>query len=76
MPRALWTGSISFGLVTAPVRMYAAVDERDLDFHLVHVQDGSRIGYRKWCKLEDAPVPDDEIAKSYEVDGELVILDA
>jgi len=55
--------------------MYAAIDEHGLDFHLVHVQDGSRIGYRKWCKLEDAPVPDDEVAKSYELDGELVILE-
>ena len=55
--------------------MYSAVAEHDLDFHLVHVKDGSRIGYRKWCKLEDAPVPDDEVAKSYEIDGELVILD-
>jgi DNA end-binding protein Ku len=75
VPRALWTGSISFGLVSAPVRMYAAVDEHNLDFHLVHVKDGSRIGYRKWCKLEDAPVPDDEVAKAYEVDGELVVLE-
>ena len=75
MPRALWTGSLAFGLVNAPVRMYSAIDEHDLELHLVHVKDGSRIGYQKVCKEEDRPVPDDEIAKGYEVDGELVLLD-
>jgi len=75
VPRALWTGSLAFGLVNAPVRMYSAIDEHDLELHLVHVKDGSRIGYQKVCKEEDRPVPDDEIAKGYEVDGELVLLD-
>jgi DNA end-binding protein Ku len=75
VPRAIWTGSIAFGLVNAPVRMYAAINEHDLDLHLVHVRDGSRIGYQKICKEEGKPVPDDEIAKGYEVDGELVLLE-
>jgi len=75
VPRAIWTGSIAFGLVNAPVRMYAAIDEHDLDLHLVHVRDGSRIGYVKVCKEEGEPVPDDEIAKGLEVDGELVLLE-
>jgi Ku70/Ku80-like protein len=43
MPRALWTGTISFGLVSVPVRMYSAVQEQDLHFHFVHEKDGSRI---------------------------------
>jgi len=64
MPRALWTGSIAFGLVYAPVRLYAAIDEHDLELHLVHVPDGSRIGYQKICKAEGEAVPDDEIAKA------------
>lgn len=75
MPRALWTGSIAFGLVSAPVRMYPAIDEQDLSFHLVHRPDGSRIGYQKVCKAEDRPVPDDEIVKAYELDDELVLLE-
>ena len=66
MPRAIWTGSISFGLVNVPVRMYSALDEHDLHFHLVHEPDDSRIGYQKICKKEDKPVPDDEIVKAYE----------
>lgn len=46
MPRAIWTGSISFGLVNVPVRMYSAIEEQDLHFNYVHEPDGSRIGYR------------------------------
>jgi DNA end-binding protein Ku len=72
-PRAIWTGTISFGLVNVPVRMYSAVKERDVHFNLLHEPDGSHIGYRKICKAEDKPVPDDEIVKAFEVKkGEFV----
>ena len=75
MPRAIWTGTISFGLVNVPVRMYSAIDESDLHFHLVHEPDGGRIGYQKVCKAENEPVPDDEIVKAFEVEkDELVVL--
>jgi Ku protein len=49
VPRAIWSGSISFGLVNAPVRLYSAIAEHRLAFHLVHTKDGSRIGYQKVC---------------------------
>jgi DNA end-binding protein Ku len=76
MPRAIWKGSISFGLVNVPVRMYSAIEEQDLRFHLVHRKDGGRIGYEKICKEEEKPVPADEIVKAYELDnGELVYLE-
>jgi DNA end-binding protein Ku len=76
MPRAIWTGSISFGLVNVPVRMYSAIDENDLRFHLIHEPDGSRIGYQKICKAESKPVPDDEIVKGFEFEkDEFVVLD-
>jgi DNA end-binding protein Ku len=75
MPRAIWSGAISFGLVNVPVRMYSAVTEQDLRFHYVHAKDGGRIGYEKICKLEEEPVPDDEIVKGFEVDeGEWVYM--
>jgi DNA end-binding protein Ku len=75
MPRAIWSGSISFGLVNAPVKMYSAIDEHNLSLHLVHEKDGSRIGYEKVCKKEGTEVPDKEIVKAYETgDGELVYL--
>ncbi len=75
MPRAIWSGSIAFGLVNAPVQMYSAIDEHDLELHLVHEKDGSRIGYQKVCKKEGREVPADEVVKAFEVDdGELVYL--
>jgi DNA end-binding protein Ku len=71
----MWSGTISFGLVSVPVRMYSAIEESDLRFHLVHEPDGGRIGYQKICKAEDKPVPDDEIVKAFEVKkDELVVL--
>jgi DNA end-binding protein Ku len=75
VPRSLWTGSISFGLVNVPVRMYSATDEHDLHFNLIHEPDGSRIGYQKICKTEGTPVPDNEIVKAFEFEkGEFVVL--
>jgi DNA end-binding protein Ku len=55
--------------------MYTAIDEHDLELHLVHEKDGSPIGYEKVCKKEGKEVPADEIVKAYEVaEGELVYL--
>jgi DNA end-binding protein Ku len=74
--RAIWKGTISFGLVNAPVAMYSAIDEQDLRFQLVHRKDMGPIGYQKVCKKEDKPVDADEIAKAYELDdGRLVLLE-
>ena len=75
MPRAIWSGSVAFGLVNVPVRMYSAIAEHDLELHLVHETDGSRIGFTKICKLEEKEVPADEIVKAYDTgDGKLVYL--
>jgi DNA end-binding protein Ku len=75
MPRALWSGSISFGLVSVPVRMYSAIEEHTLHFNFVHARDGSRIGYEKICKTEGKPVPDDEVVKAFEYEkGEWVYM--
>ena len=76
MPRAIWTGAISFGLVNVPVRMYSAIDEHKLHFNYIHEKDGSRIGYEKVCKTEGKPVPDDEIVKAFEFErGEYVFME-
>jgi DNA end-binding protein Ku len=66
-PRAIWSGTISFGLVNVPVRMYSAIDEQKLHFHFLHRKDDSPIGYDKVCKKEGKPVPDDEVGKAFEV---------
>src|SRR5947207_12449136 len=66
MPRAIWSGAITFGLVNVPVRMYSAIAEHKLHFHFVHEKDESPIGYQKICKKENKPVPDKEIVKAFE----------
>ena len=66
VPRSIWSGSITFGLVNVPVRLYSAIEEHKLQFHFLHQKDDSPIGYQKVCKLEEKPVPDDEIEKAFE----------
>jgi DNA end-binding protein Ku len=74
--RAIWSGTISFGLVNVPVRMYSAIQEHKLHFHWVHEKDESPIGYQKICKLEDEPVPDSEVVKAFEFEpGEYVFME-
>ena len=76
MPRSIWSGSISFGLVNVPVRLYSAVQEHKLRFHFVHEKDNSPIGYQKICKKEEKLVADDEIVKAFEYSkGEYVFMD-
>ena len=76
MARSLWTGAISFGMVTIPVRSTSAADTQDLAFHLLHKKDGARIKNRRWCPKEDEEVPSDEIVKGFEVEkGQYVILE-
>jgi len=56
MARPLWSGALRFGLVNVPVRLYAAVSQKEVHFHLLHGKDGRRIRYQKRCALEDVPV--------------------
>jgi DNA end-binding protein Ku len=65
-PRSLWTGSISFGLVNVPVRIYSAIDEKKLHFHLLDRRNDAAIGYEKVNKNTGRRVPDDEIVKAFE----------
>jgi len=75
MPRAIWSGSISFGLVNVPVRLYSAVQEHKLRFHFVHERDSSPIAYEMICKKEGKHVPGDEIVKAFEFGkGEYVFM--
>jgi DNA end-binding protein Ku len=75
MPRALWSGAISFGLVNAPVRMYTAISEHNVHFNMLRATDAERIHYRKVAGTSGREVPDDQIVKGYEIsDGEYVML--
>ena len=67
MARATWTGSISFGLINVPVRLYPATRSRDVRFNQLHETDGSRIRQRKICEVEDKEVPANEIVKGFEI---------
>jgi DNA end-binding protein Ku len=66
MPRAMWKGAISFGLVTIPVAVYPATEEKSVRFNQLHEKDGGRIKYKRVCSKEGEEVPFDEIVKGYE----------
>lgn len=69
MPQTVWKGAISFGLVSIPVRLTAATEERDLAFHQVRASDGSRIRYRRVAEADGEEVTFKDIAKSYRTDS-------
>ncbi|MEU4094481.1 Ku protein [Streptomyces sp. NPDC026673] len=72
---AIWTGYISFGLVTLPIHLYSAAEEHGTGFHQVHARDGSRVRHRRVCESEDVEVPQSEIARGLErPDGRTVVL--
>lgn len=76
MPRSLWSGAISFGLVNVPVRLHTAVRHADVRFHQLHAPDGARIKQKRWCPVDEAEVPFDEIVKGYEISpGQYVVID-
>ena len=73
--RAIWKGSVSFGLVNVPVKLYSATESHDVSFRQVHAKDGGRIKYQRVCSIDGEEVPYADIAKGYETeDGEMVIL--
>jgi DNA end-binding protein Ku len=74
--QSIWKGAISFGLVSIPVRLYSATEEKDISFRQVHRADGGRIKYKRTCSIDGEEVPYGEIAKGYELpDGQMVVLE-
>ncbi len=74
--QSIWKGAISFGLVSIPVRLYSATEERDISFRQVHRDDGGRIRYKRVCSVDGEEVAYSDIAKGYELpDGEVIVLD-
>jgi DNA end-binding protein Ku len=67
MPRAIWTGAISFGLVSVPVKLYAAVSTKGVHFHQLHAADGVRIQQKRICPADGEEVPYADIVKGYEI---------
>ena len=73
--RAIWKGAVSFGLVSVPVKLYAATESHDVSFRQVHAKDGGRIKYQRVCSIDGEEIAYADIAKGYETeDGEMVIL--
>jgi DNA end-binding protein Ku len=76
VPQAIWTGSISFGLVTVPVRLVSATKSQDVRFNQLEAATGSRIRYRRVSEQTGEEVPNDQIVKGYELEnGNYVLLD-
>jgi DNA end-binding protein Ku len=77
MVQTIWRGTIAFGLVSIPVRLYAATEQHDISFRQVHDKDGGRIRYRRFCEVDDQEVPFADIIRGYELpDGRVVPISA
>jgi DNA end-binding protein Ku len=73
--RAIWSGVISFGMVTVPVKMFGATEEKRVAFHQVHAADGGRVRQKRVCELDGEEVSLSDVAKGYELpDGDVVVL--
>jgi len=75
--RAIWKGSISFGLVNVPISLYPATTQKELSFHLLRKSDLSPIKYKRVAEADEKEVPWDQIVKGYEYEkGRFVVLAA
>jgi DNA end-binding protein Ku len=77
MPRSIWNGAISFGLVNIPVKAYGATSSKDISFNLLHDECHSRLKNLRWCPVHERAVEQDEIVKGYQVakDQYIVVTD-
>ncbi|MFD8047680.1 Ku protein [Streptomyces chartreusis] len=73
MPRSIWSGAISFGLVTVPISVVSATEDHSIRFHQYHLEDMGRVRVRKYCEVEDREVANAEIGKGYQLTKEQVI---
>src|SRR5881275_1924452 len=70
MPRSIWSGAISFGLVNVPVKLYSAVSKKTVRFHQLHDKDGVRIQQKRVCPADGEEVPYENLVKGYEISPE------
>jgi len=74
MPRAMWKGAISFGLVTIPVAVYPVTEEKGLKFNQLHDEDGGRIRYKRVCEKDGEEVTFEHIVKGFEVEKDRYVV--
>jgi DNA end-binding protein Ku len=73
-PRSMWKGAISFGLVTIPVAVYPATEEKSVKFNQLHDEDMGRIRYKRVCEVDGEEVPYDHIVKGYELEKDRYVV--
>ena len=74
MPRAIWSGAISFGLVNVPIKLFTATSQKDVRFHQLHDVDGARIQQKRVCSKDGEEVTLDHIVKGYEISRDRYVL--
>jgi DNA end-binding protein Ku len=73
-PRSIWNGTITFGLVNVPIKLYTATESKTVHFSEVHVKDGAKIEHRRYCPKEDKEIDYDEVVKGYEVSADSYVV--
>lgn len=73
-PRSMWKGAISFGLVTIPVAVYPATEEKSVKFNQLHDEDMGRIRYKRVCEVDGEEVPYEHIVKGYEIEKDRYVI--
>jgi DNA end-binding protein Ku len=75
VPKSIWNGTVTFGVVAVPIKLYSATESKSIHFNELHRRDEARIEHRRFCAKEDKEVPYDEVVKGYEVsEGQYVVL--
>jgi DNA end-binding protein Ku len=74
MPRSMWMGTLNFGLVSMPVRLYTATTNRSVHFHQLHAADHARIQQRRICSADGEEVPYEEVVRGYELAPERYVV--
>jgi DNA end-binding protein Ku len=66
VPRPIWKGAITFGMISIPVKLFGATESKDLAFNTLHAECKSRLKQKRWCPVHDREVTADEVVRAYE----------
>jgi DNA end-binding protein Ku len=73
-PRSIWNGTLTFGLVNVPIKLYTATESKTVSFNQVHVKDGAKVEHRRFCPKEDKEVDYKDTVKGYEVSADSYVV--
>ena len=73
-PRSIWNGTVTFGLVNVPIKLYSATESKTVRFNEVHAKDGARIEHRRICSKEGKEISYDAVVKGYEVEPDKYVV--